>query len=131
MFKVTPDKVKVIFIVREDLRDIFLDQIYSTGATWFRYQFEKLVDHLETKDCLLLDSKNEHLDRLFKRLEEPAYVGKFIYLVGANEFLDRINFTGHFVFNKSDDWSEFNTWYKRINEHTFDSLLKLTNEIHS
>jgi len=124
MFKVTPDKVKVIFIVREDLRDNFMDHIFSLGVHHFRYQFEKLQDHLETKDCLLLDSKNENLDRLFKRLEEPAFLGKFIYLVGANEYLDRVNFLGHFVFSKQDEWKDLNTWYKQVNGHDFNSLLK-------
>ena len=125
MFKVTPDKVKVIFIVREDLKDNFMDHIFSLGVHHFRYQFEKLQEHLETKDCLLLDSKNENLPRLFKKIFEPAYLGKFIYLVGCNDLLDQVYFAGHYVYNKSDDWQEFNVWFKRTHGHDFNSLLKL------
>ena len=131
MFKVSPDKVKVIFIVREDLRDIFLDQIYSTGATWFRYQFEKLVDHLETKDCLVLDSKDVNLDRLFKKINEPAYLGKFYYLVGADEYIPSINFTAHYIYNRSGEWGDFNLNFKRVYGHDFNSLLKVNDEIQS
>jgi hypothetical protein len=131
MFKVTPDKVKAIFIVRENLRDTFLDQIYSTGATWFRYQFEKLVDHLETKDCLVLDSKDVNLERLFKKIDEPAYLGKFVYLVGADEHLKSINPFSHYIYNRSSEWGDFNMNFKRVYGHDFNSLLKLTNEIQS
>lgn len=131
MFKVSPDKVKVIFIVKENLRDTFLEHIYSLGCTWFRYDWDKLVNHLESKDCLVLDSKNPNLDRLFKKLDEPAYFGKFIYLVGADEHLHKVPIFSCYLYNKSEEWSTFNLNFKRIYEHKFDSLLKITDEIHS
>lgn len=125
MFKVTPEKVKVIFIVRESLKDTFLEHIYSLGYQWFRYDWNKLQEHLERKDCLLLLSSNENLPRLFNKIDEPAYVGKFIYLVGADEYLNSINPFSHFIYNRSDEWITFNLNYKRVYEHKFDSLLDI------
>lgn len=125
MFKVSPDKVKIIFIVRENLRDTFLEHIYSLGCTWFRYDWDKLVNHLEEKDCLLLLSSDPNLSRLFDKINEPAYLGKFIYLVGANELSEKVNFLGHFLYSKQNEWTEFNTWFKHINGHKFDSLLDI------
>lgn len=125
MFKITPDKVKVIFIVREDLKDTFLEHIFSLGIHHFRYQFEKLQEHLEGKDCLLLLSSDQNLPRLFSKIDEPAYVGKFIYLVGADEYLNSINPFSHFIYNRSEEWITFNLNYKRIHEHKFDSLLDI------
>lgn len=125
MFKVTPDKVKVIFIVRENLKDHFLEHIYSLGYQWFRYDWNKLQAHLESKDCLLLLSSDQNLPRLFSKIDEPAYVGKFIYLVGADEYLNSINPFSHFIYNRSEEWVTFNLNYKRVHEHKFDSLLNL------
>lgn len=125
MFKVTPDKVKVIFIVRESLKDHFLEHIYALGYQWFRYDWNKLQEHLEGKDCLLLLSSDENLSRLFSKIDEPAYVGKFIYLVGADQYLNSINPFSHFIYNRSEEWITFNLNYKRVHEHKFDSLLDI------
>ncbi len=131
MFKVSPDKVKVIFIVRENLRDTFLEHIYSLGCTWFRYDWDKLVNHLEEKDCLLLLSSDPNLSRLFNKINEPAYLGKFVYLIGADEYVNSINPFSHYIYNRSAEWNDFNLNFKRVYEHKFDSLLKITDEIHS
>lgn len=125
MFKVSPDKVKVIFIVRENLKDAFSEHIYSLGYQWFRYDWEKLSEHLESKDCLLLLSSDENLPRLFSKIDEPAYLSKFVYLVGADEYLNSINLFSHFIYNKSEEWSTFNLNFKRVHEHDFNSLLKV------
>lgn len=128
MFKVSPDKVKVIFIVRKDLKDHFLEHIYSLGYTWFRYQWEKLVEHLESQDCLLLSSQDINLVKLFNRLDEPGYTGKFFYLVGADDYLTLINPFSHYIYNKNEEWNTFNLNFKRVYEHDFNSLLKINKD---
>ena len=125
MYQVSPEKVKVIFIIRENLKDTFLEHIFSLGYQWFRYDFDKLKSHLESKDCLLLLSTDQGLPRLFNKLDEPTHLGKFFYLVGADEWLKSINPFSHFIYNRSSEWFDFNKNYERIHEHTFNSLLKL------
>lgn len=125
MFKVSPDKVKVIFIVKESLKDNFLEHIYSLGYHWFRYDWEKLKTHFENKDCLLLLSSDENLPRLFNKINEPVYLGKFIYLIGADEYIPSINFIAHYIYNRSGEWGDFNLNFKRVYGHDFNLLLKL------
>jgi len=127
MFKIKSVDVKVVFIVNPKQKDNFLEWIYTLGFTWFRWDWEKFVQRMESIDCIAILTDDPRLHKLIDRLNDPENYGKFYWFVSCDELMKSVNFFAHYLYNRKDEWSIFLNQYQKKTNERFNEKMASTN----
>lgn len=117
--KVTPQTLKVLFVVNPDLIEDFILFLEEQGLVWENKSWESLVQNMEQQNNLLLLAGDPFVEKVLNRFEDLNLSNKFIYLFGCDEYLSIINPIGNFIYNRRKEWKEFLMWYKRQTNEDF------------
>lgn len=124
MFKIPPDKVRVIFIVNDKTEDLFLSFLFDLGYSWIERDFDTLATKLETIGTLLLRDTDTRLKKVFDKFYQTS--GIVYYFIGTKEWFrpDTVDIYSHALYVSKDQWKDFNNYYRLQYGITYNDHLK-------
>lgn len=124
MFNLKPSEVKVVFIVNDSLKDNFLEWIYTLGFQQFRFNWNKIVEDFEKINCLIVLQSDPRVNKLIDTFNKPDFNSLYFWLVGCDDLVKLINPFAHYIYNRKNEWSDFNKWFETKQTISFYDLVK-------
>lgn len=123
-FNISPNQVKVVFILNDITESAFLSFLFSLGTTYVERDLGQWAAKLEPYGIILIKDNDSRLEKLFAGMYEIW--GGTYYYVGTNYLLkpEHVDIFNKNIFVGKSQWTEFNLIYKNQYGQTFEELLK-------
>lgn len=124
MFNISPNEVRVVFIVNSNTEDKFLSYLFNLGYSWLEREFDDVSKRLETIGTLLIRDNDSRIEKVFRKFYEVS--GITYYFVGTKHLCAPVTVDPfiHNIYVSSDQWKDFNRMYENMYGISFNEHLK-------
>lgn len=125
MFSISPNQVRVIIIISQQLESSFLSFLFDTCQySWIERDFTSVSKKLESIGTILIKEDDTRLERVFRKFYEVS--GIIYYFIGTNNLLSTTTVDPfiHGIYIQKDQWKQFDSFYKKMYGMSFNDHIK-------
>ena len=125
LFNISPNQVRVVFIVHKDLEDNFLSFLFDQCAySYVEREWDQVAQRLESIGTIIIKNDDTRLETLFSKFYETT--GIVYYFVGSKHLLTTTTVDPfiHGIYVSKEQWKDFNSLYKNMYGLSFNEHIK-------